>query len=576
MSRSFIESKTYQSIKEDEVRKRDTNAIFIALRIPLLELCERLTFHSIASNLVMFCTNHLKFDSVDAVTISLIFTGTCYLVPPIAGWIADSYIGQYNALLASALLHMLGTFFLPAAAFYYTRLGPYEMPLDGRRAYFLIGIFLVAIATGGVKANCTPFGARQVEHVGTHAIQTFFAWYYWCMTIGCIIAYTLMVYIQQEVNFALGYLIPGLTMMLAITFFITARKKFIVIPPKGSQIAATCKIIYEALCNKYKQVPLDLPSFLDYAKIHYGGSRTEQEVEDVKMLGGVFPIFLTGMIYWTIFAQTNSSYLLQAERMNLHLGSFTLPAASLHIFIYGGVILLIPLLDRVIYPLLDSFWRRPTPLIRMGLGFLFASASAIIAGILEYHRKIDIKENGATVQVVGGENFYASQLSVLYQVPQFLLFGMSLVFMEVTSLEFAFREAPLSMKAVVTGIFLITIGLGQYLSSLLLIIVNAVTANDPWYPDEINDGYLDYFFYLLAGLIIVGLIIFTVVARRYEYASDRHNNSVKELDTKESDDESISSDIGLLQQQTTTTADERRTLLQRTERYDSPDTCTEF
>jgi hypothetical protein len=65
----------------------------------------------------------------------------------------------------------------------------------------------------------------------------------------------------------------------------------------------TCKILYEALHNKYKQVPLDLPSFLDYAKIQYGGSRTEQEVEDVKMLGGVFPIFLTGIIYWTIFAQ---------------------------------------------------------------------------------------------------------------------------------------------------------------------------------------------------------------------------------------------------------------------------------
>jgi dipeptide/tripeptide permease len=50
------------------------------------------------------------------------------------------------------------------------------IPQVGRQAFFLIGLFLVAIATGGVKANCTPFGARQVEHVGTHAVQTFFAW----------------------------------------------------------------------------------------------------------------------------------------------------------------------------------------------------------------------------------------------------------------------------------------------------------------------------------------------------------------------------------------------------------------
>jgi dipeptide/tripeptide permease len=54
------------------------------------------------------------------------------------------------------------------------------------------------------------------------------------MTIGCVLAYTVMVYIQQEVNFALGYLIPGLTMMLAIIFFITAKNKFFVTPPKGT------------------------------------------------------------------------------------------------------------------------------------------------------------------------------------------------------------------------------------------------------------------------------------------------------------------------------------------------------
>ncbi|XP_064645217.1 solute carrier family 15 member 4-like [Lineus longissimus] len=524
MELSQEETETLPMITPSEDKRRRRSQFLLATRIPITELCERLTYHSIAANLVMFCTNILKFDSIDAVTISMVFAGTCYLVPPLGGWIADSYMGQYNTILASVLLHVLGTFFLPAAAFTYTTIGPYEMPLAGRRTFFLIGLFLVAMATGGIKANFSPFGASQVDHVGENAVQTFFLWYYWCITIGATIAYTGIVYIQQEIDFALGYFIPAVTMTMAVIYFVSAKNQYVVMPPKGSQISSTCNIICEGLNNKYKckRPQQKLSSFLDYAKINNGGSRSKQEVEDVKMLGGVFPIFLVGIIFWCIFAQLNSSFLLQAERMNLQLGDITLPASSLNNFVSIGTLLLVPLLDRVIYPQLDKCWRRPSPLVRMGLGFVFASISVAVAGILEFYRKVDIKENGVIRQKVGGEYFDASHLSVLYQVPQFTLYGISLVFMEITSLEFAYKEAPQSLKAVVTGIYMVTIGLGQYTSSLLVIIVNAATANNPWYPDEINKGYLDYFFFLLTGLTVVGLLIFIVIAKRYKYASERY------------------------------------------------------
>jgi dipeptide/tripeptide permease len=40
-----------------------------------------------------------------------------------------------------------------------------------------------------------------------------------------------------------------------------------------------------------------------------GGSRKKQEVEDVKILGAVFPIFLVGIVFWCIFAQVIDVFL---------------------------------------------------------------------------------------------------------------------------------------------------------------------------------------------------------------------------------------------------------------------------
>ena len=52
--------------------------------------------------------------------------------------------------------------------------------------------------------------------------------------------------------------------------------------------------------------------------------------------------------------------------MNLSLGSFTLPAATLSIFDALMILILVPIMDRVVYPLLDKYGRKPTLLQRIG------------------------------------------------------------------------------------------------------------------------------------------------------------------------------------------------------------------
>ena len=67
------------------------------------------------------------------------------------------------------------------------------------------------------------------------------------------------------------------------------------------------------------------------------------------------------------------------------------------------------------------------------------------------------------------------------------------------------------------GFFLITSALGNYLTSLLVVIVRSASDNK-WYPgDDPNNGKLEYFFFLLAGIAIFSFGIFAFVASRYTY-----------------------------------------------------------
>ena len=85
--------------------------LHIVLCILFCELCERLTYYSIAGNLVLYCTSALDFSSEDAATISLVFSGTAYFVPLFGGWLADSFAGKYNTIYGSLLIYLIGKIF---------------------------------------------------------------------------------------------------------------------------------------------------------------------------------------------------------------------------------------------------------------------------------------------------------------------------------------------------------------------------------------------------------------------------------------------------------------------------------
>ena len=125
-------------------------------------------------------------------------------------------------------------------------------------------------------------------------------------------------------------------------------------------------------------------------------------------------------------------FVIQATFMRLEFPGFTVPAASLTVFNVIAVLVFIPIMDHIVYPLLQRFGISFTALRRIGVGLLLAAASVVVAGLVEIKRRRVWEHGHFYDQVVFGEHRNASSLNIFWQVPQFMLIGASEVLCAIT------------------------------------------------------------------------------------------------------------------------------------------------
>ena len=141
------------------------------------------------------------------------------------------------------------------------------------------------------------------------------------------------------------------------------------------------------------------------------------------------------LLLFLFLLQMSTTFLIQATYMRLEFDKFTVPAASLSIFDMIAVLVLIPIMDHAVYPLVSYCGISFTPLRRIGLGMLFGSAAVIVAGVVEIQRRNTWIDGGFCVQTVFGETRNASSVNVFWQIPQFVLVGCSEVLMVITGMQ---------------------------------------------------------------------------------------------------------------------------------------------
>ncbi|OAY80233.1 Protein NRT1/ PTR FAMILY 8.3, partial [Ananas comosus] len=523
---------------------------------------ESLGFSGIATNLVIYLSRILCENNASIATSITAWTGTSYFTPFIGAVLADSYFGSYRMIFFSSLIYLAGMSVITLSALL-PSLKPFSSngysctsAIEAQKLLFYSGLYLIAFGSGGVKSSLLPFGASQFDDENpTERLkkESFFNWFYFCINVGTLISSTLIVWIQEDVSWAVGYGLSTLCIAAALGCFLVGRAIYKLREPGGSPLKRILQVIVASFRKANLKAPVDAASlyevpdeisniqgkqtlphtedykFLDKAAIISDSDSedgfnvsswrlcTITQVEELKLLLRLFPIWLTSIVYSVAYAQMYTTFVEQGRAMDTKVGSFSVPPASLYAFEVVSVMLWVLLCNTLIADILRNYSCRLSHLQRIGVGYFLMILALAIAATVEGNRLKGV-ENG-------------NRISILWQLPQYFVLGGSEVFSCIAQLALFYEQGPGTMRSMCTAISLLAVSLGNYLSSVVIMVVRFATktgGGPGWIPDNLDEGHLDYFFWWLAGVCAVNFISYLACARRFNLKEDETSRDYKE------------------------------------------------
>ncbi|GAB2289213.1 hypothetical protein Dimus_023517 [Dionaea muscipula] len=239
---------------------------------------------------------------------------------------------------------------------------------------------------------------------------------------------------------------------------------------------------------------------------------TVTRVEEVKMMIRLLPIWATTIMFWTVYAQMITFSVEQASTMDRSMGHFQIPSGSLTVFFVSAILITLAVYDLFIIPFWKRWKGRPgfTNLQQMAIGLILSIFGMAAASLIERKRLAVAKSADGVTPL---------PITVFYLIPQFFLIGSGEAFIYTGQLDFFITQSPKGMKTMSTGLFLTTLSLGFFVSSLLVAIVKNITggANGKgWLADTINHGRLDLFYAMLTILSMINFLLFIICAIWYK------------------------------------------------------------
>ena len=144
------------------------------------------------------------------------------------------------------------------------------------------------------------------------------------------------------------------------------------------------------------------------------------------------------------------------------------------------IIIMIPIMDRIIYPFLRTRLHFTLkPITRITVGFLLAGLAMLYAGVLQsvIYRTPPCYASPLKCDAgkVDGGQFKPNEVHVAWQAPAYILVALSEILASITGLELAYAKAPENMKSFIMSLFLLTSAGGSALGILV-----APFARDPY------------------------------------------------------------------------------------------------
>jgi len=376
------------------------------------EAAERFSFYGMRTILVVFMVNYLHLmdgaalkgmSNAEATERYHQFTSWVYFTPLIGALLADIFWGKYNTILWLSLAYCIGHGCLAL------------MGTSGAAGWWLFaGLAFICVGAGGIKSCVAAHVGDQFGKGNQHLLTRIYNWFYFSINFGSFFSTALTPWLLVKYGPHWAFGVPGVLMALATLMFWLGRNRFVHIPPAGK-----------------------------------GFVREAFSRDGMVALGKLIPLFLFIAVFWGLYDQTGSSWVLQAQQLDLQPLPFLdwkFEASAVQAANPILILLYIPLFNYLVYPAINRVFKL-TPLRKLAIGLFVMAASFWLVSWVQ--GRIDSGESP----------------SVRWQLLCYMIITASEVMVSIVGLEFAYTQAPKTMKSWVVALFYMSVWLGNQITA---------------------------------------------------------------------------------------------------------------
>ena len=411
------------------------------------EAFERFSFYGTRCILVIFMTKYLLDRSGDVNVMTPeqsktwfhLFVSAVYFTPIIGALLSDIWLGKYRTILFFSILYSVGFF---------------ALALDNTRLGLVAGLVLIALGSGIIKPCVSANVGDQFGQTNKHLIERVYSWFYFAINFGAFFAQLAIPVLLDKYGPKVAFGIPGILMVLAVFAFWFGRKKFVHVP------AAGLGFIKETFCG-----------------------------EGLKAVIRLFIIYIFIAMFWSLYDQMDSSWVLQAEKMDRHWLGHEWLSAQIVAVNPLLIMALIPVFSYIIYPAINKIFPL-TALRKIGIGLFVIAFAFVITALIE-------------TKITAG-----AKPSIAWLLLAYVVLTCAEVMVSITGLEFSYTQAPQKMKSFIMSIFLLSTSLGNAFTA----VVNLLIQN----PDGTRKLAGANYFWFFAILMAATAVVYIFIARTYQ------------------------------------------------------------
>ena len=440
------------------------------------EAAERFSYYGMKSVLTVFMAHYLLNQSGvlapmsdnQAYMYSHVFVLGVYALPVLGAILADGFFGKYRTILSLSIVYCLGNLTLACMA---TTWGI----AIGQRTMLAIGLFLICLGAGGIKPCVSANVGDQFGESNKHLLSKMFGWFYFSINAGSALSTLLIPWLLEPYKAApdgliakfspsiisflesprlhspdIAFGLPGIFMVIATIFFWAGRKKFVHIPPVGLRT--------------------------------YGQEIFNKETGKI-LLNILMPVPFVA-IFWALWQQNFSSWIVQAESMDRRLFGIEWLSSQIQTVNPIFILIMLPLFSYWLYPFMEKFVRL-TPLRKIGAGLFVTAASFFLVAMIQ--TRIDA----------------GARPNIIWQIWAFVILTAGETLVSPTHLEFSYTQGPVKLKSLVMCTYLLAVSLGNQFTAA----VNFFIQNPDGSLKLQGTSYFMFFVWVMLGTAVLFAII---------------------------------------------------------------------